>query len=98
MTDQHAEIDAGDICPWLSETTGRCLRCDGECVASSQHMPSEPKVETDHTPSPSDVAGKCPSCGRASLRLAAGNHVTCMRLECPEPTLADDILHDEVTW
>lgn len=39
------------------------------------------------------VQGRCPACNRTSLFLGSGGHVTCARLDCPNPTLADDQLH-----
>ena len=39
------------------------------------------------------VAGRCPACRGAALHLGAGGHVTCARLECPDPGAADDLLH-----
>jgi hypothetical protein len=41
------------------------------------------------------VAGRCPSCRGASLFLGAGGHVTCSRLDCPDPGVVDDQLHAE---
>ncbi|MEU0979006.1 hypothetical protein ABZ488_07285 [Streptomyces griseus] len=40
-----------------------------------------------------DVAGSCPACGAASLFLGEGGHVTCARIECPNPCAADELLH-----
>ncbi|WP_411096001.1 hypothetical protein [Streptomyces sp. 020-2-3H-GM] len=40
-----------------------------------------------------DVQGRCPACGAASLFLGEGGHVTCARLDCPDPSAADDLLH-----
>lgn len=39
------------------------------------------------------VQGRCPACNGSSLFLGTGGHVTCSRLDCPNPTLADDQLH-----
>lgn len=39
-----------------------------------------------------DVQGRCPACGAASLFLGEGGHVTCARIECPNPCAADDML------
>lgn len=39
------------------------------------------------------VQGRCPACNGSSLFLGAGGYVTCSRLDCPNPTLADDMLH-----
>jgi hypothetical protein len=44
-----------------------------------------------------DVQGRCPACGWTSLFLGNGGHVTCSRLECPEPCAADEMLHGEPT-
>lgn len=41
----------------------------------------------------SDVQGRCLICGGASLFLGEGGHVTCARLDCPDPTAVDDLLH-----
>ncbi|WP_329390296.1 hypothetical protein [Streptomyces sp. NBC_01716] len=43
----------------------------------------------------SDVQGRCPACGGSCLFLGEGGHVTCSRLDCPDPTAADDLLHGE---
>lgn len=40
-----------------------------------------------------DVQGRCPACSGSSLFLGEGGHVTCSRLDCPDPTAADDLLH-----
>jgi hypothetical protein len=40
-----------------------------------------------------DVQGRCPACGWTTLFLGAGGHVTCARLDCPNPCAADDQLH-----
>ncbi|MGQ4733312.1 hypothetical protein ACUN3E_37355 [Streptomyces sp. Ju416(a)] len=40
-----------------------------------------------------DVQGHCPACGAASLFLGEGGHVTCARIECPNPCAADELLH-----
>jgi len=42
-----------------------------------------------------DVQGRCPACRAASLFLGAGGHVTCARIDCPHPTLADEQMHGE---
>jgi len=39
------------------------------------------------------VKGRCPACNGASLFLGTGGYVTCSRLDCPDPTAADDLLH-----
>lgn len=39
-----------------------------------------------------DVQGRCPACGGASLFLGDGGHVTCRRLDCPNPCAVDDLL------
>ncbi|WP_282790867.1 DUF6085 family protein [Streptomyces sp. CC224B] len=41
------------------------------------------------------VQGRCPACRSASLFLGAGGHVTCARLDCPDPSAADELLHGE---
>jgi hypothetical protein len=41
------------------------------------------------------VQGRCPACGRASLFLGNGGHVTCSIIDCPNPSEADDLLHGE---
>jgi len=42
-----------------------------------------------------DVQGHCPACRRDSLFLGVQGHVTCRRLDCPDPTAADRLLHGE---
>lgn len=41
------------------------------------------------------VQGRCPACRGASLFLGNGGHITCARLDCPNPTAVDDLLHGE---
>lgn len=43
------------------------------------------------------VAGRCPACGRNNtLFVAAGQHITCSYLPCPNPTAVADFLLGEV--
>lgn len=39
-----------------------------------------------------DVQGHCPACGGKSLFLGEGGHVTCSRIDCPMPEMADTLL------
>ncbi|MFE3123704.1 DUF6085 family protein [Streptomyces hydrogenans] len=39
------------------------------------------------------VRGQCPACRGTSLFLGNGGHVTCARIDCPNPCAADDLLH-----
>lgn len=39
------------------------------------------------------VQGHCPACQRAALFLGSGGYVTCGNLTCPNPSAADDLLH-----
>ncbi|WP_405699061.1 DUF6085 family protein [Streptomyces sp. NBC_01383] len=39
-----------------------------------------------------DVQGRCPACGGASLFLGEGGHVTCSHIDCPAPDTADMLL------
>lgn len=39
------------------------------------------------------VQGYCPACQGTSLFLGDGGHVTCARIDCPNPCAADDLLH-----
>lgn len=41
------------------------------------------------------VRGRCPACRGESLFLGSGGHVTCARLDCPDPCAADKQLHGE---
>ncbi|MGQ5576735.1 hypothetical protein [Streptomyces sp. ECR3.8] len=42
-----------------------------------------------------DIQGRCPACRGTSLFLGSGGHVTCSRLDCPNPCAADQLLHGE---
>lgn len=42
-----------------------------------------------------DVQGRCPACNWHTLFLGNGGHVTCSRLECPNPSAADELLHGD---
>lgn len=42
-----------------------------------------------------DVRGRCPACHWHTLFLGDGGHITCSRLECPNPSAADELLHAE---
>jgi hypothetical protein len=39
------------------------------------------------------VQGRCPACRGSSLFLGSGGYLTCSRLDCPNPSAADDVLH-----
>jgi hypothetical protein len=39
------------------------------------------------------VQGRCPACRGSSLFLGSGGYLTCSRLDCPNPSAADDLLH-----
>ncbi|MFB6675572.1 DUF6085 family protein [Streptomyces sp. NPDC056390] len=41
------------------------------------------------------VQGRCPACRATSLFLGDGGHVTCARIDCPDPSAADDLLHSK---
>lgn len=41
------------------------------------------------------VQGRCPACRATSLFLGDGGHVTCSRIDCPDPSAADDLLSGE---
>ena len=41
------------------------------------------------------VQGRCTACRGHSLFLGEGGHVTCSRLDCPNPSAADQLLHGE---
>jgi len=41
------------------------------------------------------VKGRCPACRGSSLFLGSGGYVTCARLDCSDPSAADDLLHGE---
>ncbi|MFE0699143.1 hypothetical protein [Streptomyces sp. NPDC058872] len=69
-----------------------------ECVLRPGHKGSH----ADHTgmrwwmrqPSANPtVQGRCPACHATSLFLGTGGHVTCARIDCPNPCAADDLLH-----
>lgn len=42
-----------------------------------------------------DIQGRCPACRATSLFIGTGGHVTCSRIECPNPSAADELLHGE---
>jgi hypothetical protein len=37
------------------------------------------------------IATRCPACGGSTLFVGHGGHLTCSRLECPNPSVADEI-------
>lgn len=39
------------------------------------------------------VKGRCPACRGESLFLGSGGYVTCSRLDCPNPSAVDELLH-----
>lgn len=41
------------------------------------------------------INGKCPACGGRSLYLAAGDHITCSRKACPNPTQLNDQINQD---
>lgn len=55
--------------------------------------PDWPRGAPDPQPAPPTVTGRCPACKGESLFLADGGHVTCSRIDCPDPSAADWSLH-----
>ena len=41
------------------------------------------------------VQGRCPACHWQTLFLGDGGHVTCSRIDCPNPSAADELLHGD---
>jgi hypothetical protein len=41
------------------------------------------------------IQGHCPACRGDSLFIGSGGYVTCSRLDCPNPSAADQLLHGE---
>lgn len=41
------------------------------------------------------VQGRCPACGGSSLFLGDGGYVTCSRIDCPNPSAPDELLHGD---
>lgn len=67
-------------------------------------MPEQPTASPwgdRHGPTPEEAAaavhpavqGRCPACGNTRLFLGSGGHVTCPRIDCANPSAADDLLH-----
>lgn len=54
--------------------------------------PMADPYETGRERPHNEVAGKCPACGWAGLFLGSGGYVTCPQSDCPNPTLAADLL------
>ncbi|WP_435279137.1 hypothetical protein [Streptomyces sp. 1222.5] len=40
-----------------------------------------------------NIQGHCPSCRGSSLFVGGGGYITCSRIDCPDPSAADDVLH-----
>lgn len=72
-----------------------CGKPEGECAVTCKAV-LDAVARTIGTSRPDafpGVQGRCPACHGASLFLGAGGHVTCSRLDCPDPCKADDLLH-----
>lgn len=41
------------------------------------------------------IQGRCPACRGDSLFIGSGGYVTCSRIDCPNPSAADQLLHGE---
>jgi hypothetical protein len=53
---------------------------------------------TDQPKTFPSIHGRCPACRGDSLFIGTGGWVTCSRLDCPNPSAADELLHgDHVT-
>ncbi|WP_030764824.1 DUF6085 family protein [Streptomyces sp. NRRL F-2664] len=65
----------------------KCSGEEGFCFEHGFHRHSLKQ------PALPDVAGRCPACRGASLFLGDGGHVTCSRIDCPNPCAADELLH-----
>ncbi|MFF7130361.1 hypothetical protein [Streptomyces sp. NPDC008240] len=42
-----------------------------------------------------NIQGRCPACRGDSLFIGSGGYITCSRLDCPNPSAADELLHGE---
>ncbi|WP_030975186.1 DUF6085 family protein [Streptomyces sp. NRRL S-1824] len=65
------------------------LRADLDRVQQAACRTAESLRKAEHA----DVQGRCPGCGGGGLFLGSGGHVTCPRIDCPNPSAADDLLH-----
>lgn len=97
VTPQPAE-HCGNQSPTIS---GLRVPSPTECVLRPGHQGSHADEhgmrwsltkEPEQQGNPS-VQGRCPACGSAGLFLGSGGYVTCPRIGCPNPTAADDLLH-----
>jgi hypothetical protein len=88
----------------MTEAEFDAAHAAGEPVTVAGIRPPWWRVTTDPTPQPVThasgpgqgmplVAGRCPACRGSSLFLGVGGHATCARLDCPDPSAADDLLH-----
>lgn len=50
---------------------------------------------TDQPKTFPNIQGRCPACRGDSLFTGTGGYVTCSRIECPNPSAADQLLHAE---
>jgi hypothetical protein len=41
------------------------------------------------------VQGRCPACRGNSLFIGSGGYITCSRIDCPDPSAADELLHGD---
>lgn len=67
-------------------------------ISTAHNSPATPSLPASPAPAAAAhpiVQGRCPACRGASLFLGSGGHVTCARLDCPDPCAADNWLHGE---
>lgn len=64
-------------------------------AAMAAHRDGSRARTTTREPAYPAVQGRCPACHWQTLILADGGHVTCARLDCPDPCAADQLLHGE---
>lgn len=43
-----------------------------------------------------NIQGRCPACRGDSLFVGSGGWITCSRIDCPNPSAADQMLHGEL--
>ncbi|MET7437007.1 DUF6085 family protein [Streptomyces sp. NPDC005496] len=89
--DHETRIPGIPLRPWCHACEAECIYCPPEALKTEDHPASTAPLAAGLP----QVQGRCPACGRASLFLGHGGHVTCSIIDCPNPSAADDLLHGE---
>jgi len=94
MADRWGALGVAVVAAQLSSPTAVIQRLTVHSrIASATPNAGRPIVRSGLGEGWPQVAGRCPACGRSSLFLGSGGHVTCATRDCADSCAVDDRLH-----